>query len=195
MFQCNVSLYCSSLHFSFHIFHSVRQMYIHFYRPISLLEKQKVIVTGILDFGEHRTVDMTLLSRDDISLLSVVEIRSIIRNRLKLTSLCRTKDAIISHVLKYASDDLLLDLKSSIRNKYEFALRERPVALSQAIRDTSRYLDIPDQDRLDHCYGEFLNATGNDALRLVTCAVCAREVSVVKDKVEVIRVVDIPNIH
>lgn len=61
--------------------------------------------------------------------------------------------------------------------------------------DAQRYLELPSPEELRQCHQKFYDATSNDALRLVTCGVCAREeldaLAVTKETV----LEDLPNLH
>ncbi|KIM37618.1 hypothetical protein M413DRAFT_258503 [Hebeloma cylindrosporum] len=70
----------------------------------------------------------------------------------------------------------------------------RPVKPRHAY-DQSKYLDLPTADEVKACYRHFYEATCNNALKMVVCAVCAREVGVQEDNVIVLPLRDLPNAH
>lgn len=70
---------------------------------------------------------------------------------------------------------------------------QAPVSVTDRTCDPQRYLDLPTKEQVFACYEAFYNATGNTALRMAVCAVCAREVGVREDDVQVIPISDIPN--
>lgn len=65
------------------------------------------------------------------------------------------------------------------RAEYDAERRTRPrlgtedVAAGDAY-DTAHFLDLPTQQQRLACYREFYEATGNDAVQMATCGVCAR---------------------
>jgi hypothetical protein len=61
--------------------------------------------------------------------------------------------------------------------------------------DQSKYLDLPTADEVKACYRHFYEATSDNALKMVICAVCAREVGVFDDNVSVLSPQEIPNGH
>jgi hypothetical protein len=129
-----------------------------------------------------------LIARDDLLLFSVAELRSIVHNRLQLPGCCHTKDAIVSHILKYGSDEVMRSFRNGLDQKLGTDLnRKIPQSQTESEppaetgdpsvwtdeRDPSRYLDMPDEERLRQCYEEFYNHTGNEAVQVVVCAICA----------------------
>ncbi|KIN94543.1 hypothetical protein M404DRAFT_90965, partial [Pisolithus tinctorius Marx 270] len=59
--------------------------------------------------------------------------------------------------------------------------------------DAGQYLQLPTQDEVKQCYAKFYQATSNLALATGTCAICARERSVVVDGLKVVKLTDLPN--
>ena len=135
------------------------------------------------------------LTKSRLDLLSLPEIRYVTRRRLKFTRHTVTKDAIMDHILQYASDDLLYDLKIAIANKVDADLPRKISNLSVQGANPYRYMDLPDAARVRECYSEFYKATSNQAVKFVTCAVCAREVGVEEHNVRIVPLTEIPNSH
>ena len=57
----------------------------------------------------------------------------------------------------------------------------------------SEFLDTPSQETLNNITSDFIDATGNDALKTVACGSCAREMNT--DECSEISIKDIPNKH
>jgi len=55
--------------------------------------------------------------------------------------------------------------------------------ISREDYDSSKFLDLPSESEVKGCYRHFYNATSNNAVRMVVCAICAREVSCLEDEV------------
>lgn len=70
----------------------------------------------------------------------------------------------------------------------------RPVK-ARYVYDQGEYLDLPTADEVKACYRHFYEATTNNALKMVVCGVCGREVSVQDDNVRVLPLRDLPNAH
>lgn len=70
-----------------------------------------------------------------------------------------------------------------------------PVSLADGTCDPAHYLDLPTKDDIYACYEAFYKATGNDALRMAVCAVCARELGMREAGMKQVDVSDIPNRH
>ena len=85
-----------------------------------------------------------LLTRDRLNLLTRTEIRYVIKNRIKLTRSTTTKDAIMDHVLEYASDDLRYDLNEAIREKVDADLPRKLGRTVTGNRDPNHYMELPD---------------------------------------------------
>lgn len=60
-------------------------------------------------------------------------------------------------------------------------------------RDPSHYLDLPTTEQTKLCYAEFFQATGDGAVAMCVCAVCAREVGIEESKVETMHISAIPS--
>jgi hypothetical protein len=58
-----------------------------------------------------------------------------------------------------------------------------------------RFMDLPDPDCSKECYRQFFKATGNDAVKLDICGVCAQEVMVAENHITVKEMNNIPNSH
>ena len=135
------------------------------------------------------------LTKDRLKLLDIDEIRRLCRKRIKLTRLTRSKESIVDHVFQYASDDLLHDLKIAVAYKVDADLPRKLRTLSDSSGDSKGYMQLPDSALVHKCYADFYQATSNNAVKVVTCAVCAREVSVEEHGVRVVPLVGIPNAH
>ena len=70
---------------------------------------------------------------------------------------------------------------------------EFDTALHREQYENNKYLDLPSWDGVKQCYREFYNATGNAAVRLTICAVCAREVMQAEEEVVVYALDELPN--
>ena len=141
----------------------------------------------------HSSARAMQLTKDRLNLLNINEIRSVCNKRIKLTRATKTKDSIVDHVMRYASDDLLHDLKNAVADKVDADLPRKLRSMSDQNGDSNRYLDLPDPARVHECYADFYRATSNHAVKVVVCAVCAREVNVEDHAVRVIPLADIPN--
>lgn len=63
------------------------------------------------------------------------------------------------------------------------------------VHDPSRFMSLPTEAERKQCYREFYNATSNDAVRMRTCAVCARHQIVNESGLTTLSLSDIPNPH
>ena len=72
------------------------------------------------------------------------------------------------------------------------ATRMMEVAIARN-RNTSRFMELPSQKQVYQCYREYYNATSNESLTMMVCAVCAREVNRKEDGVVKIKLTDLPN--
>ncbi len=136
----------------------------------------------------------------DFSVLTRVELGELAKGRLPLPrDARRTKDATLEYMLCHADDQLREAMVAAVQAKA--GTRKRPRAEAQherrvaqriqaeldQVRDSSRYLALPtDAERLA-CSRQFHVATSAAALRSVVCGVCAREVSVAQDGVQLCR--------
>jgi hypothetical protein len=59
--------------------------------------------------------------------------------------------------------------------------------------DLNRYLDLPLEEKVKAYYWQFYEATLNRNLQHVICAVCARDVRQLEEKVQVIGLKELPN--
>ena len=128
-------------------------------------------------------------------LLPIDEIQGIYRKRIKLAQLTWSKEDIVDHLLKYASDDLRFDLNKALTGKVN-ALLPRTVVDGNAVpRNSNRYLEIPNDDGIRECYSRFYDATSNAAVIAVTCAACSHEVNMKDDEVRTMLLSQLPNVH
>ncbi|RDX55291.1 hypothetical protein OH76DRAFT_1452358 [Lentinus brumalis] len=140
--------------------------------------------------------DFTLLTKAELSLLA--------KDHLVLSRECRkTKDAMLCFILEHAGEALRDEMtaqalaKASRKRSRTDVQHERRVAQrveeAEVSRDTSRYLQLPAEAERLQCHREFLKATSSAALQTAVCAVCAREVSVTDDGVELALLTSLPN--
>ena len=154
---------------------------------------------------------------DDISILSVDEIRSIVINKLSITrASLRSKAGLIGHIDSLASDDLKAILRSKAVDKRltaESKAGERKQKridqqhnrrVSRRIEDDNdvptvsngaKFLSVANNEEVKICYREFFEATGSSAVATVVCAVCANEVDIRDTGFKSFEFRDIPNGH
>ena len=61
--------------------------------------------------------------------------------------------------------------------------------------DSSMFLKLPTSEEVRACYRSFYGATSNKALKMLVCSVCARELLLWEEGVQVLRLEDLPNGH
>ena len=153
---------------------------------------------------------MVDLGHDDVDKLAVNELKACSRKRLKLPSrVLARKDDLVAHIVEHAPDEVRLAIWQALEKKHPHQYRagkrrndeehtpvpaRNPPHLSDQ-HDANRYLDLPTAAEVKAVYRQFFEATSNDAVRRVVCAVCARECRRKQDGVETIRLLDIPNAH
>ncbi len=131
--------------------------------------------------------------------LTKAELAALVKDRLVLPRDSRaTKDAMLEYILHHADEGLQADVMAAAQAKVSARKRHRAEVQharrvaqrfddAPAARDPSRYLALPEESDVVACYRDFRAATSNAALSTVACGVCAREVSVVEDHVETVR--------
>lgn len=152
------------------------------------------------------------LSRDD--LLEYVRTQTVVYGRGEK----RRKDLLIHAILENAPATDIEDLRrrgEAIRaaksprrparrreheeNGEECARRTRPRTEEQSykrpIYDPTRFMALPSEDERKERYRQFYDATSNSAVRLGTCAVCARSQVVKESGQTIIALSAIPNSH
>ncbi len=142
----------------------------------------------------------------DLSALTRVELGDLARGRLSLPREARrSKEATLQYMLTHGDDALREAMVEAVQAKG--GTRKRPrvdvqhdrrvarrVETEQTHpRDSAKYLALPTEAERLHCSRQFHSATSGHALRSAVCAVCAREVSVVEDHVELTRLDAIPH--
>lgn len=155
-----------------------------------------------------------IFTYDYLNTLTIPELSALVKNRLAIPRDSRTsKQLFIEFVLDNAAPDLQISIRDAItakaskksedqrqrkrkRNEAQ-NFRRRTAARVEAeideVRDISKFLELPDEARVKECYRQFYNATSNAAVRLVVCAVCAREVNVQSDSVIECHLSALPN--
>ncbi len=140
----------------------------------------------------------------DYSLLTKAELSQLAKDRLALSRECRkTKDATLAFMLEHGDQSLREEMtalaltKAARKRSRTDAQHQRRVAQRVEERavapDPSRYLELPSEEERLRCHSEFLKATSNAALLTAVCAVCAREVNVADDGVELSLLSSLPN--
>lgn len=76
---------------------------------------------------------------------------------------------------------------------HEASIQNRELPCYVQERDISRFLELPTEDDRKECSSRFLDVTSNKALELGVCGVCAREVSVVHNKLSWFKLSDLSN--
>ncbi|TFK88333.1 hypothetical protein K466DRAFT_489162 [Polyporus arcularius HHB13444] len=141
----------------------------------------------------------------DFSCLTRAHLLSLAKGRLALPRDARkTKETLVEYMLTHG-DEALLDALTELAQA-QSGSRKRPRAevqqerrVAQRVeervvgRDISNYLALPtDAQQLD-CFRQFHDATSGAALQIAVCAVCAREVSVRVDEVQLTKLTELPN--
>ncbi|KAM6489329.1 hypothetical protein JOM56_015230 [Amanita muscaria] len=60
-------------------------------------------------------------------------------------------------------------------------------------RDTSKFLELPSIEQVRYCYRQFYAATSNAAVATTVCGVCARELLLADNRMQFLRIHDIPH--
>ena len=160
---------------------------------------------------------MSQLTCEELTLLTISEIQNLVQEKLTVSWAHHNhKDPLVDFVLTEASPELLASLRLAIDNKVaqKALVRERNLVerkrkrqeeqtsrcvaakldqILEEVRDPSKFLELPNDNRVKECYREFYKATSNKALTLVVCAVCAREVNMEGDHVHVYQMTDLPH--
>jgi hypothetical protein len=76
---------------------------------------------------------------------------------------------------KHARSNLDMDSSHLSKRQRHRELAESDVQPSSGLCEDLKFLLLPTEDEVKHCYREFLAATSNDALSLSVCVACARE--------------------
>jgi hypothetical protein len=160
-----------------------------------------------------------LLTYDTLNTLTISEVSDLIKNRLVIPrTTFRPKKVYFEYILDNASPELRLILKDAVttkatkkfevqgqraaerkrkRNNAQNSRRTaaRAEAEIEEVRDVSKFLQLPSEARVKECYHQFYEATSNAAVRLVVCAICAREVNARSDGVTECHLSALPNSH
>jgi hypothetical protein len=147
------------------------------------------------------------LTSDSLSCLTVPAICSIAKGSLVIPGHQRKKkDILVHYVLEHADARLKGMLEEAVkacstdqplkrkRTITEFQTRkaQRAEDVPEVDHDTSRFLELPSRSAIHRCYEDFYNATSNAALKTVVCGICAREVSVMNDRLSTIDIPALP---
>jgi hypothetical protein len=152
----------------------------------------------------------------EITVLTVMELRNISRQRnfaLPRAALA-SKDHLLSYIEQYASSDDIAAFVDEAEKKRERQSRKRcyidednehkrvrrQTGEFQPVKprdhyDGDRYLDVPIIDDVKSCYRSFYERTSNKMVKMAVCGVCARELLVQDENVQVLPLHNIPNHH
>ncbi|THU78170.1 hypothetical protein K435DRAFT_700671 [Dendrothele bispora CBS 962.96] len=140
-------------------------------------------------------------SEDTLSVLTREELHKLTRNLIHIPSRSRSRKAdLISFVLQHGSDELLTSLEHAATTK---APRKAPTPNSTTskpqreddeppqrnttrrvhepwhqLHDLNQFLRLPNKQELHSRYQRFYEATSNEAVAMVVCGICGREVGV-----------------
>jgi len=147
------------------------------------------------------------LTADDLSCLTVPVICNIAKGSLPIPKHQRgRKEILINYVLEHVDTHLKGLLEEAVkacttnqplkrkRAVTEFQTRkaQRAGDTEQDGHSTSRFLELPSNSAVRHCYKDFYNATSNSTLKTAVCGICAREVSVMNDGLSVVDMSTLP---
>jgi hypothetical protein len=162
---------------------------------------------------------MSFLSASDLSRLTMKEIRDLARSmELQIpVAVEKRRATMVDFVCAHASVTVATRLRecaeqkeassSQIRQKRSGEMTEEEpickriktdnvrVVKARQEYDAQAYLDLPTVETVHQCYENFYNATSNDAIRLVVCGVCGRELNAAMDKTELLLLKNIPHVH
>ncbi|PSR82475.1 hypothetical protein PHLCEN_2v6066, partial [Hermanssonia centrifuga] len=154
------------------------------------------------------------LTKEDLDVLTVAEIRGIISHRLAIPRSHHSSKALLLEWILARADVGLIETLAAViqvkladrlskreqqkRKNTEQVRSQRKAARVEAIEqrtnhDPNLYLDLPSEDVLHRCYESYIEATSDAAVKLSICAVCARELIPKDDSVSNIALSDIPN--
>lgn len=155
---------------------------------------------------------------DKVSGLTTREILQIARKTITipLSIANHRKSAILQYINQQGNDNVYDDLhtawaaKTSMKRNRSRAeslqedlgcgsqrrrIEEFGACLLRDQYNNENFLDLPTWSEVKECYQRFYAATGNNAIRMVVCAVCAREIGQVEEEVSVLNLAHLPNAH
>lgn len=159
------------------------------------------------------------MSQPSLSILTLREIRRIARqNQFSFPHFTSVpKETVLSYIRQNASVEVMHALYNEAMEKAKRSISQnrstehsaehtesrkqrRRIKEYQSVKARSEYqckeyLAIPSAEEIKDCYTSFYDATSDNAVKLVVCGVCGREVGVVVDDVKVIDILDLPNRH
>src|ERR1700722_7028019 len=128
---------------------------------------------------------MSNITREELSCLTIAEIRNLVDDELVLDRDHRQKNALLDFVLEKSPPQLLASLRDAIdqknaqkkeqvqtrkRKRTNHQLQWRKAArieetdpATEDRRDITRFLELPSRERVKECYREFYEATSNEA--------------------------------
>ena len=153
-----------------------------------------------------------------LNTLTIPELSALVKNRLAIPRNSQTsKQLFIDFVLDNATPNLQISIRDAIAAKaskkskdqcqrhakqkqkqndaqnFWWRTAARVEAEIDEVHDISKFLELPDEVRVKECYRQFYNATSNAAVRLVVCAVCARELNMQSDGITECHLSALPN--
>jgi len=147
------------------------------------------------------------LTAEDLSHLTVPGICNIAKGSLPIPKHQRgRKEILVNYVLEHADAHLKGLLEEAVkacitdqplkrkRTITEFQTRKarRAGDIEQDDHNTSRFLELPSDSAIRRCYEDFYDATSNSALKTMVCGICAREVSVMNDRLSMVDMSTLP---
>ena len=147
------------------------------------------------------------LTAEGLSRLTVPAIFNITKGSLSIPDhQQRRKENIICYILEHADAHLKGILEEAVkacttnqplkrkRNVTEFQTckAKRGGDVEQDSHDSSKFLELPSESAVHHCYQDFHDATSDAALKTTICGICAREVNVMNNSLSMTQIQDLP---
>ena len=147
------------------------------------------------------------LTAEGLSRLTVPAICNIAKGTLPIPKhQRRRKETLIHYVLEHANTHLKDILEEAVkacttnqplkrkRDPTEFQTRktQRAGDVEQDGHNSSKFLELPSESAVHHCYQDFYDVTSDAALKTTVCGICAQEVNVMNDSLSMTQIQDLP---